>query len=650
MVYSNLQNALNNQFSDSKFPAELATSGGCIQFSNTSGKVFSLGLASILSIFKDILQHIDIFSEHTEYDEKTWRDLGSKYFTDGAANALSTVQTKALFSTLSKIINWANNIQDEHSDSQIHITKETLLKTIEEITNIIEEFTPREHKNDLNKNQCIIQRKEANIFAKDVLIYLNNYDGLKKLLPYLKEPNNHNNLTVEYEDKKLTSIFKASDTKLGDDELKSGGYFRNFSEPISINGINEYVYISNQWTGIENSSRLWIKDFMEIINSIYSEFSCIYIEENYCFKKKDSSIEEQNTFQINTDRKGSLKFQYKNILLKGVPGTGKSHFIDKIITEKDKLNLEKNDHNILRINIHSASSNADLMQGIGISTSNEKIIYKEKQGLILNHIKKSISSPQQPFVIVLEEIQENSLNELIGDLIYLIEDTKRTDLSLETANVFDNIESFIDNYVNNNPKTYYVEIPYLVSTKTQYKKMILPKNLYIFCTSNYRDDKKVIEDNLLRRFEVIEIYPAYKETIGEDFKSKAVSDFLKTLNELIVVHFHENGEIHPDRFMIGHAIWLEVIDKQSFYAALLKVVTEFKDIKELEYDTNLKIILSNINNYPFGITKDELDKNNYKELVEYLQEKCYNSLFSSTETTLEENSDQMVNELNTDDR
>ena len=76
---------------------------------------------------------------------------------------------------------------------------------------------------------------------------------------------------------------------------------------------------------------------------------------------------------------GNPKFKYKNILLKGVPGTGKSRTIDNIIT--NHLNLKKEHHksNVLRINIHSASSNADLMQGIGISSNeNGNIEYKEK--------------------------------------------------------------------------------------------------------------------------------------------------------------------------------------------------------------------------------------------------------------------------------
>ncbi len=224
-------------------------------------------------------------------------------------------------------------------------------------------------------------------------------------------------------------------------------------------------------------------------------------------KVKDEFIgieDKENKFSNKS--KGNLTFPHKNLLLKGVPGTGKSRAIENIIN--NKLNLKNHKENILRINIHSASSNADLMQGIGISSKDGQIEYKEKQGLILNLIERATFHPNQPFVLILEEIQENSLNELIGDLIYLIEDDKRANIEAEDKEY--EYQELVEKIIENN-QTAYVEIPYLVNDSTEYRKMIMPNNLYIFCTSNYRDDKKVIEDNLLRRFEVLEIYPKYKK-------------------------------------------------------------------------------------------------------------------------------------------
>jgi len=329
-------------------------------------------------------------------------------------------------------------------------------------------------------------------------------------------------------------------------------------------------------------------------------------------------------------------FTHKNLLLKGVLGTGKSQTIENIIANDLQLNtkeLQKN--NVCRINIHSASSNADLMQGIGINSNGGTIEYKEKQGLIYNHIKKALFTPNQPFVLVLEEIQENSLNELIGDLIYLIEDKKRVEVDttrFEDRTEYD-YQEFIEEVLKIEKNKHYIEIPNLVDASKKYRKMVLPFNLYLFCTSNYRDDKKVIEDNLLRRFDVVEIYPKYDEEI---YKSKEIPQFLELLNNTIIKQFE--AEIHPDRYMIGHANWLDITDENSednqklFYTALLKVIIEFKEIREVEFESYTKEILEKVlkdsslserlQQY-IEDCKFDLESDRYKEIVEKLQNKIY---------------------------
>ena len=332
-----------------------------------------------------------------------------------------------------------------------------------------------------------------------------------------------------------------------------------------------------------------------------SKYRNFLIEHNLTVESKIIKEERNQDNIFLKTSKEKLNFKIKNLLLKGVPGTGKSRAIENIIN--NKLNLKNHKENILRINIHSASSNADLMQGIGISSKDGQIEYKEKQGLILNLIQKATFNPNQPFVLVLEEIQENSLNELIGDLIYLIEDSKRAKNIVADDKEYD-YQELVEKILDDNPETAYVEIPYLVNDSTKYRKMIMPNNLYIFCTSNYRDDKKVIEDNLLRRFEVLEIYPKV-DVVHKDYR-----DFFSQLNKNILKVMKD--EIHPDRFLIGHSNWIEVDNIEKFYRAFLKVVVEFKDIKEVEF-SDFKEIVENL---PFV---DDLDLNSYKNLIEDLQ-------------------------------
>jgi hypothetical protein len=314
------------------------------------------------------------------------------------------------------------------------------------------------------------------------------------------------------------------------------------------------------------------------------------------------------------------EFAYKNLLLKGVPGTGKSRELDEIINNKifalkegvaDNPCLSINDlkkTNVIRINVHSGLTNAELMQGIGvITTTSHDIKYQEKQGLVLKHIAKAILNPSLPYVIILEEVQENNLNRLIGDLIFLIEEKRRTvfteDYREKLTGELD--FEFVSQLTLQKAQENKVLLPSLVE-KGKEIYICLPSNLFIFCTTNYRDDKRIMEDNLLRRFEVVEIYPDETPITSNNVKS-----FFKKLNKAILEVFQERQELHPDRYLCGHAIWIDVSDKATFARALNKVAVEFKDIREIDWSTYKEILTM------AGLDLNALDA--YKELHEELQ-------------------------------
>lgn len=477
-------------------------------------------------------------------------------------------------------------------------------------------------KNEVNLYDLAIILLRKTPFSVYQITHEELYEKLFEIFPLIRELSN----AYDY-DKAKNKITILLDTHLAPDENVKTKLESKFSTS------------SNVSIGFEGNDNPWLqKRAGELTSAPF--FQTLYagqgVTECMIFSKFDflkaygfdtlCSNTAKSIDKINTIKLASLEFPLKNILFKGVPGTGKSHIIDEII--EYKLGMNRFSENILRINIHSASSNADLMQGIGISTNNNTIEYKEKQGLIFDRIKKACYAPNQPFVIILEEIQENSLNELIGDIIYLIEPSKRAKIQNTTIVGSFEYSELIEAYLTENSQIHYVEIPYLVSNETKYRKMILPDNLYIFCTSNYRDDKKVIEDNLLRRFDVIEVYPRYDYS---EYCSKEIADFLKSLNSSILKVFGLN-EIHPDRFQIGHANWLNIGKEETkqeieFYKTLLKVVVEFKEIREIEYKRGIKPIFDNIVFSDNNWVQNAFDKANktdsYEKLIQFLQCKSY---------------------------
>ena len=143
-----LLNFLHDESISSPFRAELSNRGGYITFSNSGRrgdtKYFQIGIDSILTTLKDILTNIEVFSRIQDYEEKPWRDNGSIYFSDPVANANTTVQTKPLFSTLSKIIKWANQptLNNLNTDNRISITPDTLENTITKLNVVADSFAP----------------------------------------------------------------------------------------------------------------------------------------------------------------------------------------------------------------------------------------------------------------------------------------------------------------------------------------------------------------------------------------------------------------------------------------------------------------------------------------------------------------------------
>ena len=158
-----LYSFLESISSKSDFNAELSRKGGYITFSNSGrrggAKFFQIGLENILQTLQDILNHLDVFQDIAEYEEKAWRDNGAEFFTDPVANANSTVQTKPLFSTLSKIIIWANQpvLDDVDPDKLIVLDSNSMQTTINKLRMASEWFTPSTLQRMENKNDSLQQ-------------------------------------------------------------------------------------------------------------------------------------------------------------------------------------------------------------------------------------------------------------------------------------------------------------------------------------------------------------------------------------------------------------------------------------------------------------------------------------------------------------
>lgn len=242
----------------------------------------------------------------------------------------------------------------------------------------------------------------------------------------------------------------------------------------------------------------------------------------------------------------------KNLIMYGPPGTGKTFTTtnlalerllppDEIPTDRGELRAIYRDKvesgHIEFVTFHQAYSYEDFIEGIQAEvvggdradSGTGAVRYVVRPGIFRKIAKRAKQTPDENYVLIIDEINRGNISGIFGELITLIEEDKRSD----------------------EDEALTVRLPY------SRKSFSVPSNLYIIGTMNTADRSLAgLDLALRRRFEFKDMSPERSHLESVTVEGVSVAGLMTVLNERI-------QSLKGRDFAIGHAFFWPLKEDSS---------------------------------------------------------------------------------------